>query len=85
MCESLMLMLVRFLYLKARNKYLLRVEALMTSIFSRLSYVVIQSDRKQKEPLFRVALLKWSSVDKVLLPRGKLTRIVKIVVLTLQR
>ena len=41
-------MLVRFLCLKARNKYQLRVEALMTSIFPRLSYVVIQNDSNSR-------------------------------------
>ena len=40
---------------------------------------------KQKEQLFRVALLKWSSVDKFMHPRGKFTRIVKTSVLTVQR
>lgn len=32
-----------------------------------------------------VTLSKWSSVDKVLLPRGKLNRIARIFILTLQR
>ena len=40
---------------------------------------------KQKEQPFRVAILKCSSVDKVLLPRGKFTRIVITFVLTVQR
>ena len=43
------------------------------------------SENSTKKETTRKWLLKWSSVDKVLLPRGKLTRIVKIVVLTVQR
>ena len=72
-------MLVRFLYLKAINNYLSHVEALMTSISSKLSSVVTQNDLRNKiKSYLSSSSFKWSSVDKVLLPRGKLTRIVKL-------
>ena len=42
-------------------------------------------ETEQNKRVAKATLQKWSSVDQVLLPRGKLTRIVKTFILTVQR
>ena len=42
-------------------------------------------ETEQNKRVAKATLLKWSSVDQVLLPRGKLTRIARTIVLTVQR